>query len=60
MKNIRMKCRNFFDVGTSDKYKLTDFSFEDIDVEDERQAFNPALFPGITVKNVKINGEAKF
>jgi hypothetical protein len=60
MKNIRMTCRNFFDVGTSEKYKLEAFTFEDIDVQDERQAFNPSLIPQTTAKNVKINGEVKF
>ena len=60
MKNIRMTCRNFFDVGTSEKYKLEAFTFEDIDVQDERQAFNPSLIPQTTVKNVKINVEVKF
>lgn len=60
MKNIRMTCRNFFDVGTSEKYKLETFTFEDIDVQDERQAFNPSLIPQTTAKNVKINGEVKF
>ena len=59
MKNIRMKCRNFFDVGTSDKYRLRNFTFEDIDVSDERGAFDGALIENTTVKNVKINGEAK-
>ena len=60
MKNIRMTCRNFFDVGTSEKYKLEAFTFEDIDVQDERQAFNPSLIPQTTAKNVKINGQVKF
>ena len=60
LKNIRMTCRNFFDVGTSEKYKLETFTFEDIDVQDERQAFNPSLIPQTTAKNVKINGEVKF
>ncbi len=56
MKNVKMDCKNFFDVGKSDKYYLRDFTFEGIDVQDEKQAFDPALIDGVTVKNVTING----
>lgn len=55
-KNIRMKSKNFFDVGKSDKYRLTDFSFENCDVDDDKKAFDPSLIENCTVKNVKING----
>jgi len=58
MQRIKMDCRNFFDVGTSDKYRLTDFTFTDIDVNDEKQAFDPAMINDCHVKNVKINGKA--
>ena len=50
-----MQTKNFFDVGTSDKYYLTDFSFENIDVDDERDAFDASLIENCTVKNVVIN-----
>jgi polygalacturonase len=58
MKNIRMNCHNFFDVGTSDKYTLKDFTFENIDVKDEKKAFTQDVIQNTIVKNVKINGEA--
>ena len=51
-----MTCRNFFDVGTSDKYVLKDFTFENIDVQDKKNAFNPELIENTSVKNVVING----
>jgi polygalacturonase len=54
IRNITMQTKNFFDVGTSDKYRLRDFTFENIDVDDERDAFNPALIENCTVRNVKI------
>ena len=54
IRNIKMQTKNFFDVGTSDKYRLRDFTFENIDVDDERDAFNPELIENCTVKNVKI------
>lgn len=56
MKDIRMNCRNFFDVGLSDKYALKSFTFEDIEVNDEKQAFSTTVIEGTMVKNMKING----
>ena len=57
MAKIQMTCRNFFDVGTSDKYDMHDFSFSDIVVDDEREAFNPDLIENTIVNNVIINGK---
>lgn len=57
MKNINMSCRNFFDVGKSDKYRLVDFSFENINVKDDKKAFDKSLIENTSVKNVVINGE---
>lgn len=55
MKNIKMNCRNFFDVGASDKYDFRDFTFENILVNDKKNAFKKDLIPNTVVKNVKIN-----
>lgn len=55
MRNIKMQCKNFFDVGTSDKYRLSGFTFQNIDVTDEKCAFSPAVIDNTVVKNVKIN-----
>ena len=49
-----MTTNNFFDVGTSDKYRLKDFTFENIDVEDSKKAFDPSLIENCTAKNVNI------
>ena len=54
IRNIRMTTKNFFDVGTSDKYRLTDFTFENINVKDEKKAFDPSLIDNCTSKNVVI------
>lgn len=54
-RNIQMDCKNFFDVGQSDKYRLIDFSFENIKVSDQKKAFNPELIENCKVKNVQIN-----
>ena len=55
MKNIKMDCRNFFDVGASEKYDFRDFTFENILVNDKKNAFKKDLIPNTVVKNVKIN-----
>ena len=55
MKNIKMDCRNFFDVGASDKYEFRDFTFENILVNDKKNAFKKDLIPNTVVKNVKLN-----
>ena len=56
-RNIQMDCKNFFDVGLSDKYALKDFTFENINVQDGKNAFKNDLIEGTVVKNVVINGE---
>lgn len=55
MKNIKMDCRNFFDVGASEKYDFRDFTFENILVNDKKNAFKKDLIQNTVVKNVKIN-----
>ena len=45
---------NFFDVGKSDKYRLTDFTFENISVRDEKKAFDPSLIDNCKTVNVNI------
>ncbi|MBQ6064262.1 MAG: exopolygalacturonase [Prevotella sp.] len=56
MKNINMECKNFFDVGASDKYALKDFTFENVNVNDQKNAFTKDIIENTIVKNVKING----
>ena len=57
MRNIQMSCKNFFDVGSSDKYALRDFTFENIDVTDQKKAFTRDIIQNTVVKSVRINGE---
>lgn len=59
MRNINMDCRNFFDVGASDKYDLQDFTFGNVDVKDQKNAFDKTLIEGTVVNNVVINGEKR-
>ena len=59
IRNIDMKCKNFFDVGTSDKYRLVDFTFENVNVADDQDAFDKTMIEGTKVCNVIINGTSR-
>lgn len=55
LQDIDADCNNFFDVGTSDKYALSRFSFIHLTIRDRANAFAPDLIPHSTVKDVNIN-----
>lgn len=57
MRNIKMDCKNFFDVEASDKYRLKDFTFSNISVSDKKCGFKKDVIENTTVKNLVINGE---
>lgn len=57
IRNAKVKSKNFFDVGKSDKYKLTNFTFENCVVEDEKEAFDKTLIDNCVTKKLKINGD---
>lgn len=59
IRNINMECKNFFDVGKSDKYRLVDFIFEDVNVKDDKDAFEKTVIENTVVKNVTINGTSR-
>jgi polygalacturonase len=53
IRDIDVDADNFFDVGTSDKYELSNFTFENCRIKDKKGAFNPSLINGCKVENVK-------
>lgn len=59
MSNIRMDCKNFFDVEASPKYTLSYFVFEDIDVKDQKNVFDSGIIQNCKVRNVVINDVRK-
>ena len=56
LRDLRLQCRNFFDVGTSDKYRLHHFTFENLEIADRANHFAPTLIEDVTVHAVVING----
>jgi len=57
MKNLKFDCNVMFDIDKSEQYKLTDFTFENLDVT-AKSKFNidKEQISGLVLKNVKING----
>lgn len=59
-KNINLDCDIFFDVVNSDKYLLSDFTFENVNIKAENSDFNSSIIENLTLKNVKVNGSELF
>lgn len=57
MKNIDLTCNVFFDIDI-DKYdRLSDFTFENLDLKAKNEACDKSLIDGLKLINVKINGK---
>ena len=57
IRNINVHCDNFFDVGTSAKYTLRDFTFDNCIVTDRQCAFSRDVIDNTIVRSLVINGE---
>ena len=57
MRNITLKCNTFFDVEGSDQYELTNFTFENMDIEAEKGDVDKSLIRNFQLKDVKVNGK---
>ena len=58
-KDIDVDTQDFFDVGTSDKYKLLNFTFDNCKVRDKKQSFDPTMIEGCVIRKLYINGIEK-
>lgn len=56
MQNIRMECRNFFEVERSSQYRLSNFVFRNLDLQAEKAACDPSQVDNFVLDNVKVNG----
>ena len=60
MRNIDFDCDVFFNVEPrDDQYKLSNFTFENLNVKTRKSNFHPEYVNGFTIKNVVVNGEAQ-
>jgi polygalacturonase len=55
LKNIELNCDTFFDVAISAHDRLTNFTFENLDIKSKNAAIDKTLIKGLTLKNVKVN-----
>ena len=69
MRNIKLDCGNFFNVGASDNrgnvnaftYKLSNFTFENLNITAKRSLnIDTSIIENFTLKNVTVNGEKRF
>jgi Endopolygalacturonase len=57
MRNITLDCDVFFDVTKSDQYILSDFTFENLNIQAEKPDIYTDYITNFTLKNVRINGK---
>lgn len=56
-KDIKMKVRSFTSIGITENDRLKNFIFEDMEIEAQNATFDTAVFDGLVLKNVKVNGK---
>lgn len=57
LKNINFKCDVFYDVAAPKNYKLSNFVFENLNIEASKNGnMDKSFIEGVTVKNVIVNG----
>jgi polygalacturonase len=58
MRNITLDCQTFFNVNDGgEQYKLSNFTFENLNVTAKNGNVKKELVTGFALKNVKVNGE---
>ncbi|MGV8827274.1 MAG: rhamnogalacturonidase [Breznakibacter sp.] len=58
MRKIKLKCNVFLDIRQSDQYQLSNFTFENLDIQaGEENGSITDFFSGVKLKNVKVNGK---
>ncbi len=58
LKNIDFKCNIFFDIKTNEDIHLTNFHFEDLTIETEKEEIDQSVIDQFTLKNVVVNGKS--
>ncbi|SHG13946.1 Glycosyl hydrolases family 28 [Flavobacterium fluvii] len=55
LKNIELKCDNFYVVENDPNVRLTNFAFENLKIESKKADIDKSLIKGFTFKNVLVN-----
>lgn len=54
LRNLELDCAIFFDVRKSDQYKLSDFHFENLNIQAKKGQIDESIIESLVMKNVKI------
>jgi polygalacturonase len=57
LKNIDLKCTVFFDVDPGEHDRLSNFHFENLNIQAAKPAYNKQKVQNFVLKNVKVNNE---
>nr|WP_321408166.1 glycosyl hydrolase family 28 protein [uncultured Carboxylicivirga sp.] len=57
MRDIELDCEIFFDINTTEYDKLSNFTFENLNITAENDDYNKELIKGVTFSNVLVNGK---
>lgn len=61
MRNIQFECETFFEVVNSDQYKLSDFTFENLDITAKKSSeIQAGYIKNFNLKNITVNGKKEF
>ena len=55
LKNIELKCDTFYGVENDPNVRLSNFTFENLNIESTKTEINKSLIKGVTFKNVYVN-----
>ena len=55
LKNIDLKCENFFGVEKSERVHLSNFTFENLNIESTKSDIDKSIIDGFILKNVIVN-----
>ena len=55
LKNITLKCTNFYGVEKDPNVRLTNFTFEDLQIESSKTKMDKSFISGLILKNVYLN-----
>lgn len=61
MRNIDLNCNTFLNIEESDQYKLSKFTFENLNIKTKKESISSLDYiENVNIKNVEINGEKKY
>lgn len=60
MRNIDVECGRFFDVSNSDQYKLSNFTFQNLNIKTNNFELDMSCINNFNLNIIIINGEKKF